>query len=113
MIIHYKKRMINVEAKRLSPLGKITGLMFKTRNTKNLLFEFKKDTRIRIHSVFVLFDFLAIWLDEKNKVIDYRTVSPFTLSVQPKKEFRKLVEIPLNKKNTKIVKFFVGEERFK
>lgn len=82
-----------------SPLEKITGLMFKERETaKALLFDFKEPTRIRIHSFFVFFPFVAVWLDKKNKVIEIKKITPFTISTRPKKEFNKLIEIPFNKK---------------
>jgi len=73
---------------------KFTGLMFRTRKTKPLLFEFKKDTRMAIHSFFVFFPFKAIWLDKENRIIEQRTVKPFTFCARPRKAFRKLIEIP-------------------
>jgi uncharacterized membrane protein (UPF0127 family) len=82
------------KAKRVSGLGMILGLMFRTRKTSPLLFEFKKDTKMAIHSFFVFFPFKAIWLDEKNRIIEQKLVRPFTFSVKPKKPFRKLIEIP-------------------
>ncbi len=113
MIIKYKNKKIEVNARKVSPTGKITGLMLRTKETENLLFEFSKETRMKIHSCFVFFKFLAVWLDEKNNVVDFRTVSPFALSVSPKKPFFRMLELPFNNKNSKIIDFFVGEERFK
>jgi len=83
------------KAKRVRGLGIYLGLMFKTRKTQPLLFEFPKDTRIAIHSFFVFFPFKAIWMDEKGKILEQKLVKPFTFSVRPKKPFRKLLEIPL------------------
>jgi len=82
------------KAKRVDEIGMILGLMFRTRKTRPLLFEFSRDTRIAIHSFFVFFPFKAIWMDEKGKIIEQRIVRPFTFSVRPKKPFRKLLEIP-------------------
>ena len=79
-------------------IQKYIGLMFRTRKTKPLLFEFSKDTRTAIHSLFVFFPFHAIWLDENNKIIGQKVVKPFTFSVRPKKPFRKLIEIPISRK---------------
>jgi len=76
----------------------IFGLMFRTRKTKPLLFEFNQATRMAIHSLFVFFPFNAIWLDENNKIIEQRVVRPFTFSICPRKPFRKLIEIPISKK---------------
>ena len=111
MIINFKNKNIEISVKKVSELGKITGLMFKKKTTKNLLFEFNEKTSLRIHSYFVFFDFLAIWLDKKNKVLEWKIIKAFTLNVKPRKSFFKLIEIPFNKKNEKIVKFFVGERK--
>jgi len=81
-------------AKRVNALGMILGLMFRTRKTRPLVFEFKKDVRMAIHSFFVFFPFKAIWLDEKNNIIEQKIVRPFTFCVRPRKPFRKLIEIP-------------------
>ena len=111
MIIKYKNKKIRIDAKKVSELGKISGLMFRTRETKNLLFVFKKKTNVKIHSFFVFFKFLGVWLDEKNEVIESKIINPFHLGYSPKKSFSKLVEIPINEKNRKIIVFFVGKKR--
>ena len=109
MIVTYKNQKIKIPVKKIYGFGKIKGLMFKSKITKNLLFEFGKESTIRIHSWFVFFDFLALWLDDKNKIIEWKIVKPFTSSVKPKKPFSKLIEIPLNNQNRKIHRFFVGK----
>ena len=111
MIINFKNKKIKISVKKVSELGKTIGLMFKKKTTENLLFEFNEKTSFRIHSYFVFFDFLAIWLDKKNNVLEWKIVKSFTLSVKPEKSFFKLIEIPFNKKNEKIVKFFVGKRK--
>ena len=108
MIIYYKNKKINISVKKILGFWKITGLMFKKKTTESLLFDFKKKTKMRIHSYFVFFNFLAIWIDEKNKVLEWKMVKPFTLSIKPENNFVKLIEIPINKRNEVIVKFFVG-----
>ena len=82
------------KAKKVKGLGMISGLMFRTRKTSPLVFEFKKDTRMAIHSFFVFFPFKAIWLNSENKIIAQKIVKPFTFCVRPRKQFRKLIEIP-------------------
>ena len=72
-----------------------------------------KPVRIAIHSFFVFFPFLAIWIDDKNNVVDVKIVNPFKFSVSPKKSFCKLLEIPINKKYLKITNFVVGEKVYK
>ena len=85
--------------------------MFKKKTTENLLFECNEKTRLRIHSYFVFFDFLAIWLDKENKVLEWKIVKSFTSNVKPKRSFFKLIEIPFNKKNEEIIKSFVGKRK--
>lgn len=109
MRISYKNKSADVDAKKVSELGKLTGLMFRTRNTPILLFEFNQDTDISIHSCFVFFPFLAVWTDSDGEIIEKKVVKPFSFSVRPEKKFRKLVEIPLNSQNKKIVDFLVGK----
>lgn len=109
MILKYKNKKVEVIAKRVSFFGKFIGLMFKSRNYQNLLFEFKRKNLIAIHSWFVFFDFLAVWLDGENEVLDFKIVKPFKFNVCPKICFSKLVEIPINKNNEEIIEFFVGK----
>ncbi len=109
MIIKYNNKKINLFVKKVSFFGKIFGLMFRGKNTSNLLFEFKKNTQMAIHSYFVFFDFLVIWLDKNNKVLELKIVTPFSFNISSKKSFAKLVELPINNKNKKIIEFFVGK----
>jgi uncharacterized membrane protein (UPF0127 family) len=113
MKILFKNKKIELKVKRLGLFGRFSGLMFKSNETGNLLFEFNHDVNMAIHSFFVSFDFIALWLDEKNRVVEWKIVKPFTVAVKPKKRFRKLIEIPFNNDNSKILRFFVGKERFK
>ena len=109
--VNFKGKRIDVSVKKVGAFGKISGLMFKPRETENLLFDFGKLGRWNIHSFFVFFPFLAIWTDENNNVLETRVIEPFTFSIKPKKPFNKLIEIPLNEKNTKIIEFFVGKRK--
>jgi uncharacterized membrane protein (UPF0127 family) len=109
MKIYFDKKTINLEAKKLGFWGKFSGLMFRSKHTGNLLFEFSPLEISTIHSFFVFFPFLAIWLDEKNSVIESNIVRPFTPAVTPKKRPAKLVELPLNQKNRKIIELLVGK----
>lgn len=82
-----------------SELGKIKGLMFiRKGNAKPLLFSFPKQTSLAIHSFFVFFPFLAVWLDDKDNIMEIKTIKPFIPYIKPKKNFYKLLEIPINKK---------------
>ena len=105
MIINFRGKKISVSVKEVVGINKYFGLMFRSRNTRSQLFEFKKP--LSIHSFFVFFRFLAIWLDDKNNVVGFKIVSPFTLYVIPKSNSKKLIEVPINQKNLKILKYFV------
>lgn len=109
MKFKYKNKKIEVPVYRVSFIGRFTGLMFKRKNTRNLLFDFGKESKIAIHSFFVFFSFLALWLDEDNNIIDWRIVNPFEFYVCPKNSFYRLVEIPINDKNKETIEFFVGK----
>ncbi|MEK6891123.1 MAG: hypothetical protein AABX03_03205 [Nanoarchaeota archaeon] len=83
----------NIEKTRI--FGKFKGLMFnKKNNSKALLFENSKSQGI--HSFFVFFDFLCVWLDKDNDVIDFRIVKPFNPYVKTDRYFDKILEIPKN-----------------
>lgn len=103
------KKSIEIPVRKLGYFGKGTGLMFRNKETRNLLFDFNTDGKRAIHSYFVFFNFLAIWFDERNNLVEFKIVKPFTLSIVPSKNYRKLVEVPVNSKNRKIIDFFVGK----
>ena len=97
----YRGKRIFLNVKKCNFLQKIIGLMFKRKNkAKALLFELKKP--IAIHSCFVFFPFIAIWLKD-NKIVDIRKISPFTLHIKPKKYFNKIIEIPINNNYKKVL----------
>ena len=105
--IEYKNKKIKFYAEDCNFFKKFSGLMFSRReNVGILLFDFEKKQKISIHSFFVFYPFIAVWLDKKNKIVDLKVVNPFTFCVSPKKSCFKLIEIPINYKNRKIVDFF-------
>ena len=109
--LNFGNKKIILETEVMNGLGEVIGLMFSKREkAKNLLFEFPKPVKLSIHSVFVFFPFIAIWLDADGKIIEIIKVKPFSLRVCPEKKFSSFVEIPINKKNRKIV---VDIEKFK
>ncbi|MBM3228331.1 hypothetical protein FJZ20_00360 [Candidatus Pacearchaeota archaeon] len=96
---NFRKKKFKIKARICGCLQRSRGLMFrKKENAEPLLFEFSKSTNLKIHSFFVFFDFLAIWFDEKGKIIEVKKIKPFNFCVIPKKPFKKLLEIPLNSK---------------
>ena len=113
--IFFKGRKFPLRVRNVSYFGRIRGLMFKKKDSDALLFDFSKECREPIHSFFVFFPFLALWLNEKNEVLEYKVVRPFALRVKSV-NFYKLIEIPLETKDLnsrEIIEFLVGKERFK
>ena len=86
-------------------MKKFTGLMFKKQDANALLFEEPGS----IHSFFCP-DFLGIWLDDNNKIVDFKLVTSNRASVKPDKPFAKLLEIPLNEKYSEITKVFLEKK---
>lgn len=105
MDVLYKKRKIKIPVKKLGFFGRFYGLMFRTRETSCLLFEFSKDVTYVFHSYFVFFPFMILWLDSKNNIIDSALARPFKFKISTEKPFRKVIEVPVNYKNLKIIEF--------
>ena len=110
---YYNKNSFTTSAREVSGVSKVLGLMFRLSCTDNLIFDFAERKRVSFHSLFVFFPFLIIWLDEKNRVVDARIVSPFRLRVLPRGNltFSKVLELPLNSCNERIFRFFVGQRK--
>jgi len=105
----YKREKIKLKVHDCNWLMRFKGLMFcRGENAEALLFRFRKESGILIHSFFVFFPFVAVWLDSDNEVVDVKVVKPFTLGVKPTRAFSKLVEIPINKRYKKEVVLLVG-----
>lgn len=106
--LSYRRNKFDLNLKVCNWFGRFLGLMFTRReNARALLFEFKNPVRAPIHSFFVFFDFVAIWLDDKDKIVDLKIVTPFKFIILPKKSFSKIIEIPINRKHKEIVKIIV------
>ena len=100
--------------KKLSLFEKGIGLMFSSRKkAKTLLFEFEKPVRISFTSLFVFFPFMIIWLDSKNKVLDFRKVNPFEFHIPSIKPFCRVLEVPFNDNYKKIINQFVERKHLK
>ena len=105
IVIKCKNEHITISCLKLSYFGKMLGLLFsKLENSDILLFEFKEDVHNSIHSFYVFFDFLAVWLDKDNNIIESKIIKPWKMKIYPEKEYRKLIEIPINKQNSKLIK---------
>lgn len=101
MNIKKEGRKIDIgKVKKVNWFGKVVGLMFCRRErADSLLFEFKRSTKMKIHSHFVFFPFLAIWLDKDDEILALKEVKPFKINVGIRKSYSKLLEIPINNKN--------------
>ena len=110
-----KGKKIPLEVKKCGLFGKFRGLMFRQQESAPaLMFELSTPCRISIHSIFVFFDFIAIWINSEGKIIDVQLISPWKFSVKPKRDFVRLIEIPVNSKYSKVVNFLDGKlEKFK
>ncbi len=96
--------------KKINGFGKVIGLMFcRQQKANSLLFEFKKPTKMKIHSCFVFFPFIAIWLDEENNILEIKRIKPFRLNIGIKKPFFKIIEIPINKINKRLLQLLDGD----
>jgi uncharacterized membrane protein (UPF0127 family) len=90
------------------------GLMFKSKKkAKPLLFNYNFSTKMSIFSLFIPFDFLAVWLDKENNLIEYRVVKPREDNIFPNKKFRKLIEIPITENYKSIVDFILKNNKMK
>lgn len=110
MKVIFGRKKIDIDVKNVGFLNKGIGLMFRSSKTKPLLFNFSRDARRTITSLFVFFDFIIVFLDDKNRVIEVRKIKPFVFNYTPEKKFRKFIEIPVDKKYSKEIDFFVGKE---
>lgn len=107
--LKFKNKKINFDVEVCK--WKFLGLMFSRREkAKALLFDFKKSRRVKIHSFFCP-KFLAVWLDDKNKIIEIQKILPWRFHILPKKKFWKLVEIPCNGRYEDILHCLVGDAK--
>ena len=111
VLVIYRGRKIRIHSRKVSLFS--TGFIFRTKNTRNIVFNDLKGRDFALTSWFVFFPFLVLWLDKRKKVVDFRFVKPFELSINSAKGADCIVEIPINERNRKIVGFFVGKEKFK
>ena len=98
MKINFNNKRIEIlDVKEGNWINKIVGLMFSRRQKANaLVFNFHKKTKMPIHSFFVFFPFLAIWLDDKNKVMEIKKVRPFTPKISSTNPYFKLLNVQIN-----------------
>lgn len=75
------------------------GLMFTKLNTaRSLLFSYKFSSRMTIFSSFIPYEFLAVWMNSKNKLVGMRIVKRGENGIEPGVKFNRLIEIPLSQR---------------
>ncbi len=84
------------------------GLMFKSKNTNALLFEFDNQSKTPLTSLFVFFPFVAVWLDGE-RIVDIRLIKPFKPLIRTKKRFNRILEIPVNHRYKREIKFLCSK----
>ncbi|MCA9487815.1 MAG: DUF192 domain-containing protein [Nanoarchaeota archaeon] len=109
-----KKKYSSLTVKKVPWWYEGIGLMFsRKRSAEAMLFSFRKPKRMAIFSLFIPFDFLAVWLDEKNEIIEKRVVSPGEFNVLPSRKFVKLIEIPINGKYDEVLELLGSPTRIR
>ncbi len=106
IVVKNRGTKIKINVKKTNLFSRFFGLMFKSKNTENLLFDFGRDVNISFHSIFVFFPFVMLWLDSKNNVLNCRVVQPFNVLIKIKERFRKVIEIPFNERNRGLIRKF-------
>lgn len=107
---NYKGKEIILEVKRCGFFGRFRGLMFRNlKDSRALLFDFERLVRFSIHSLFVRFPFVVIWLDENGKVVRIKKVDKNIFDLRPDKKFVKLIEIPVKEEYSSILKLLDGD----
>lgn len=107
--LNFRGKEIEFDIEKCSGFKRFLGLMFKSRDTNALLFDFEKQGRQAIHSFFC-HNFLAIWIDKNNKVLDHRIITSNKI-IESNQPLSKLVEIPLNNKYAEITKLFLENKK--
>tara|TARA_Y100000310_G_scaffold345693_1_gene468358 strand:+ start:10682 stop:11026 length:345 start_codon:yes stop_codon:yes gene_type:complete len=102
-------RELEIDVKKVRGLGIFRGLMFRRREkAPALLF----NLRSSLHSLFVFFPFVVLWLDSDDKIVDSCVVRSWKFRIDSDKRYSKIVEIPISRRYRSILDFVVGK-RFK
>ena len=95
-LIHKDKTILNSISTTYDILGLTLGLMFasKKRIKKGLSLELpgKSGMRTSIHMFFCCYPYQILFLDSDFKVIDLKTLQPWTLGYKPKQKAKYVIE---------------------
>ena len=74
---------------------KYLGLMFRSKHTEPVIFEFDRDVEHSLHMFCVFFPCTIIFKDENDEVIESIIAKPFQFNIKCSKPYRKIIEIPI------------------
>ncbi|GIU68720.1 MAG: hypothetical protein KatS3mg001_570 [Candidatus Pacearchaeota archaeon] len=95
ILVKLRGKKYSLKGKELSGFEQFFGLMFKKKEKAEILiFKMKKPKKIKIHSFFVFFPFIAIFLNSRKEVVDIKVIKPFKFFFSSKKA-KFLIEIPI------------------
>ncbi|MBT4258257.1 hypothetical protein HOD88_03695 [archaeon] len=99
--------LLNVRKQSFFDMGR--GLLFYPREKAPALIFYSSHPKLdAIHSCFLFFDFLAIWLDKNNNVLEIRKIRPWQIHSNHDGDWKKLIEIPISKRYDDKIKLLVG-----
>ena len=81
--------------KQATGLQKYFGMMFRTRNTEPICWDFGKEVDVKLHTFFVFFPVRIVWKDNEGNFIEDRIIKPWQHSQKPHKSFRYIEEYPV------------------
>ena len=83
---NHKGKKLYIDARVCNLFLMFKGLMFTRREKAEalLLFDFKKPLRMKIHSWFVFYSFVAVWLDDKGNIVEKKLSNPSLFVFFPK-----------------------------
>jgi uncharacterized membrane protein (UPF0127 family) len=114
IILNYKGKRVPLDLYVVPKSLHWLGLMFSSKkDAKPLLFEFPRESRLSIHSFFVWFSFIGIWLNKEGKVLKIERVEPFRLRILPKEKFKFLIELPIKSDYDDVLKILDENKSFK
>lgn len=95
-------RIFEVLIKDCNFMQKIFGLMFSNKEkSRALKFSFNKPVNYALHSFFINYSFMVLWLGRENNILEIRKVRPWKFNIKSKIKFHSIIEIPINEFYTK------------
>jgi uncharacterized membrane protein (UPF0127 family) len=102
-----RKLLLNIKKQSFFEIGR--GLLFYSREKAPILMYKSNNPKLdAIHSWFVNFPFLAIWLDKNNNILEIRRIDPWKIHANHDGNWNKLIEVPISKRYDDKIKLLVG-----